>query len=314
MTIDFVPPSLTLPRAQVGCSRLGPSKDDRTREHPRSDGGEDRAEQAETFAANRAVGRIALAVKQHAGITRRAHVFEEGPLRVRLPGVPAREAEAVIVNTAGGIAGGDRLDIAVTAGEGTSLVVTSAAAEKIYRALGPPAEIGVTLNAGAGASLAWMPQETILFDRARLARSIDVALAADARLLLAEAVVFGRTAMGEAVEQGCFTDRWRVRRGGRLIYAESVALEGAIAARLAEPAIAGGRVAAATVLVVPGGEAAVAAVRACGQDCKAEVGISSWNGIALVRLCAVDGATLRHDLALVLRTLRGKALPRLWQS
>jgi urease accessory protein len=270
------------------------------------------ASAAHTFADNRAVGRIDLAVKQHAGLTRRATIFEDGPLRVRVPGAPAREAEAVIVNTAGGIAGGDRLDIAVTAGEGTALVVTSAAAEKIYRTLGPAAEIGVTLKAEAGARLAWMPQETILFDRARLVRRIDVELAADARLLLAEAVVFGRTAMGEAVGAGRFIDRWRVRRAGRLIYAESVRLEETIAARLAEPAIAGGRVAAATVLVVPGDDAAVAAVRACGQDCRNELGVSTWNGLALARLCAADGATLRHDLALVLRTLRGAPLPRLW--
>jgi len=303
MTIDFVPPSLTLPRQKGVHARLR-----------RAMGGGDRAEQVATFAANRAVGRIDLAVKAAGGITRRAHVFEDGPLRMRLPGAPAHAAEAVIVNTAGGIAGGDRLDIAVTAGAGASLVVTSAAAEKVYRALGPSATIGVTLNLGAGASLAWMPQETILFDRARLARTIDVELAADARLLVAEAVVFGRTAMGEAVEEGSFTDRWRVRRGGRLIYAESVRLEGAIAARLAEPAIAGGCVAAATVLVVPGDDATVAAVRACGQDCQADVGVSAWNGVALVRLCALDGAALRHDLMLILSRLHGGPLPRLWMN
>jgi urease accessory protein len=269
---------------------------------------------AHTFADNRAVGRIDLSVKRLGGVTRPARLFEDGPLRVRLPGSPAAEAEAVIVNTAGAIAGGDRLAITVTAGEGTALVVTSAAAEKVYRALGPAAEIGVMLHVAAGASLAWMPQETILFDRARLARRIDVELVADARLILAEAVVFGRTAMGERVEAGSFTDRWRVRRAGRLIHAESFALEGAIAARLAEPAIAGGRVAAATVLVVPGDDATVAAVRSCGQDCRGEVGVSSWNGIALTRLCAAEGATLRHDLSLVLQALRGVPLPRLWLS
>jgi urease accessory protein len=267
---------------------------------------------AATFSANRAVGRIDLTVKQHAGLTRRARVFEDGPLRVRLPGTPAHEAEAVIVNTAGGIAGGDRLDIAVTAGEGTAVVVTSAAAEKVYRALGPAAEIGVTLDVGAAASLAWMPQETILFDAARLTRTIDVTIAADARLLIAEAMVFGRTAMGEAVHDGHVSDRWRVRCDGRLIHAESMVLNGAIAARLAEPAIAGGGVATATVLVVPGDDAAIAAVRACGQDWRGDVGASAWNGIALVRLCAIDGAALRHDLAVVLRTLRGAPLPRLW--
>jgi urease accessory protein len=269
---------------------------------------------ADTFAANRALGRIDLAVKRHAGVTRRAHVYEDGPLRVRFPGAPAREAEAVIVNTAGGVAGGDRLDIGLTVGADPELVVTSAAAEKIYRALDSAAEIKVRLTVGPGASLAWMPQETILFDRARIARRIEVELAADARLLLAEAVVFGRTAMGEAMAEGCFTDRRRVRRAGRLIHAEGVRLDGAVAAMLAEPAVAAGGVAAATVLLAPGDDAAVAVVRGAGQDYRGEVGVSAWNGIALARLCAADGATLRHDLALVLRALRGKPLPRSWLS
>jgi len=267
---------------------------------------------AEVFAANRAAGRIDLAVKAGAGFTRRARVFEDGPLRVRFPGAPAPEAEAVIVNTAGGIAGGDRHDIRITAGEGAALVVSTAAAEKVYRTLGASAGIAVALDIGPGASLAWMPQETILFDRARLVRSIDVTLAPDARLLLAEGIVFGRTAMGEAVVQGQFVDRWRVRRDGRLIYAETARLDGAIADALARPAIAGGGVALATVLLAPGDDSHVEAVRACGQDCRGEVGVSAWNGIAQVRLCAADGAALHHDLALILRTLRGAALPRLW--
>ena len=117
---------------------------------------------------------------------------------------------------------------------------------------GRPAEIAVKLAVGAGARLSWLPQETILFDRARLKRSIEVDLAADATLLMAEAVVFGRSAMGEAVEQGAFTDRWRVRRDGRLVFAETVRLDGAIARMLREPAVAGGGVAIATVLAVPG--------------------------------------------------------------
>lgn len=270
-----------------------------------------RAGQAELFAANRAVGRIDVAVKLQAGITCRARLFEDGPLRVRFPGARAREAEAVIVNTAGGIAGGDRLDIAVAAQEKAALVVTSAAAEKVYRALGPAAEIGVALAVGAGAHLAWMPQETILFDRARLNRTIEVDLADDARLVLAEAVVFGRTAMNEAVSEGCFTDRWRVRRGGRLIYAETTRLDGDIAAAMAQPAVSKGGVAVASVLIVPGDEAMVATVRALEAEFLGEVGISTWNGVALARLCAADGGALRHDLACLMRALRG-TLPRLW--
>jgi urease accessory protein len=265
------------------------------------------------FAANRASGSVSFAVKSVSGKTRRARVHEAGSLRVRCPGAPAAELEAVVINTAGGIAGGDRFDLDIAAGEGTRLVVTTAAAEKVYRTLGPDSGVGVKLDVAAGATLAWLPQETILFDRARLCRTIDVSLAPDAQLFLAEAVVFGRSGMGEAVGQGALIDRWRVRQAGRLIYAEGVRLDGAIAQRLAAPAVANGGIAIATVLIVPGDEAAVQAVRALQEQFAGEVGASAWNGIAAVRLCAPDGAALRHDLVHVMTAMRG-ALPRLWTN
>jgi urease accessory protein len=157
--------------------------------------------------------------------------------------------------------------------------------------------------------LSWLPQETILFDRARLTRHIEVELAADATLLMAEAVVFGRAAMGETVEEGAFTDHWRVRRDGRLLFAETLRLDGAIARMLAEPAVAGGGIAVATVLAVPGDPAMVERARA--QPFCGEVGLSAWNGLAVARLCAKDGAGLRRDLATVIAALGG-TLPRLW--
>jgi urease accessory protein len=262
------------------------------------------------FAANRAVGRIALAVAARRGATRRRQVYEDGSLRVRFPNSGKRALEAAIVNTAGGIAGGDRHDIDIELGDGAALDVTTVAAEKVYRALGPTgAEIAVRLAAGAGARLCWLPQETILFDRARLARRIEVDLAADASLLMAEAVVFGRSAMGETVRQGAFSDRWRVRRDGRLVFAESLRLDGAIARMLAQPAVAGGGVAIATVLAAPGDEIMVECARA--QTFCGEVGVSAWNGLAVARLCAKDGASLRRDLIAVIAAWGGTP-PRLW--
>jgi urease accessory protein len=265
------------------------------------------------FAANRAVGSLTFSVKSVAGKTRRAHVDEAGSLRVRCPGAPAAELEAVLINTAGGIAGGDRFDLDVAAGEGTRLVVTTAAAEKVYRTLGPDSGIDVKLDVADGATLAWLPQETILFDRARLSRSFDIALAPESQLFLAEAVVFGRAGMGETVEEGALFDRWRVRRAGRLIYAETVRLDGAVSARLSEPAVANGGIAVATVLAVPGDDAMVAAVRASQDQFIGEVGVSCWNGMVAARQCAKDGAALRHDLVHVMTALRG-ALPRLWMN
>ncbi len=262
------------------------------------------------FAANRAEGRVALRVAADGGVTRRRQVAEQGSLRVRFPGRPGRELEAVLVNAAGGMAGGDRFALDVAAEPGAALVVGTAAAEKIYRSHGPATEVAVTLDVAAGAALRWLPQETILFDRGRLARRIDVAMDDGASLLIAEAIVLGRSAMGETVEEGELIDRWRVRLGGRLVFAESLRLSGAIADKLAAPAAGAGGRALATVLLVPGEERHVAAVRA--KDFVGEVGISAWNGIAVARLCARDGAALRHDLAAVLAALDTGPLPKLW--
>src|SRR5712691_607997 len=194
------------------------------------------------FAANRASSRIGVSVEVSEGASRPKRVREEGSLRVRFPGAISDELEAVLVNTAGGIAGGDDLEIAFSVGPGTRLVVTGAAAEKVYRSLGPDARMRIKLDVAGGAALAWLPQETIVFDRARVTRSIDVDLAADAGLILAEAVIFGRSGMGERVERGLLLDRWRVRRDGRLLFADMLRLDGAIAEKLSAPACANGAV------------------------------------------------------------------------
>ena len=267
---------------------------------------------AQVFAANRAVGRIALVAEYGRGITRRVRLHEAGGVRMHFPGARARELEAVLINTAGGVAGGDRFDLDIAAGDAARLVVSSAAAEKVYRSLGPDAQIRIKLCAGAAASLAWLPQETILFDGARLDRTIDIELAPDARLVFAEAVVFGRTGMGEAVKHGFFADRWRVRRGGALVYAESVRLDGAIAEKLGEAAVANGGAAIATVLIVPGNAETLEPLRALTPQFRGEVGTSAWNGIAVARLCAADGAALRYDLTGLLASLRGGRLPHCW--
>ena len=168
----------------------------------------------EVFAANRAVGRIALTVAAGAGGSRPARVHELGSLRVRFPHRDGAALDAVIVNTGGGMTGGDRFALAVNVGAGADVSVTTAAAEKIYRSLGPDTVLDLNLTVASGGRLTWLPQETILFDRARLRRKIDVDLAPDASLLLAEASIFGRSAMGETVRSGSFSDRWRVRVGG----------------------------------------------------------------------------------------------------
>jgi urease accessory protein len=269
---------------------------------------------SEILAGNRAFGRIGLSLATLAGTSRRQRVHESGSLRVRFPNGDGRTLDAVLVNTAGGMTGGDRFDIAISVGARAKLSVTTAAAEKIYRTADADAEIDVKLDVAEGGTLAWLPQETIVFDRAGLRRSIEAELAPGASLLLGEAVVFGRSAMGEAVVQGSFHDRWRVRVGGTLAFAETVRLDGMIAQQLGEAAIAAGGVAAATLVKIPGGEQDVANVNAIASVFAGEVGISAWNGFAVTRLLAKDGAALRHDLTTVLPILNSAPLPRLWAN
>jgi urease accessory protein len=265
-----------------------------------------------TFAANRAQGAVKFDVHIQDGVTRRGNLHESGSLRVRFPSPEAEGLSAVFVNTAGGIAGGDRFDIDITAGEGSRLTLTTAAAEKVYRAAGPAARLGIGLKAGAGSYLAWLPQETILFDRSRISRRIDIDLAEDASLLLCEIVVFGRSAMGEKMLHGEFVDRWRMRRGGRLVFAETIRLDGDIGDKLARPAVARGGVAIGTALIVPGNEAVVERIRDASGTFGGEVGISAWNGFAMARFCDQDAARLRADMMTVLGRASGSALPRLW--
>lgn len=266
------------------------------------------------FAGNRAIGRIELSVAAAAGGRSRRHrLREEGSLRVRFPNVvPGGALEAVIVNTAGGMTGGDRFELDVAVGASARLTVSTAAAEKIYRSLGPDTAVNVRLFAGAGAALAWLPQETILFDRTRLRRTVEADVARNAQFVIAEMLVFGRSAMGETVASGHLFDRWRIRAGGALVFAEGLRLDGAIAENLAQRATADGGCAIASALKFPSTEADIAAVREREHDFAGEVGVSAFNGLALARLVAADSAALRRDLIGVLTALGITPLPRLW--
>ena len=267
---------------------------------------------AAIFAANRAQGAVRFNVADIDGVTRRRELHEAGSLRVRFPSPEDEGLSAVLVNTAGGIAGGDRFDIDIASTSGARLTVTTAAAEKIYRAEGSAAELNVTLKAEGRSHLSWLPQETILFDRARIHRRFEIDLSETASLLLCEIVVFGRVAMGERIQAGEFIDHWRLSRGGRLVFAENIRLDGDISEKLASPAIAKGGVAIGTALIAPGDEALVERIREISETFGGEVGISAWNGFAMARFCAQDAARLRADMMAVLSRASGSTLPRLW--
>jgi urease accessory protein len=261
----------------------------------------------------RSEGSLRLAFHRQYGRTALDVLHQAGVLRARFPKPEAHETpEAVLVNTAGGLTGGDKLDIGVKLGAGTSLTVTSAAAEKIYRARDGETAIRVHLDLEAGAHLAWLPQPTILFDAARFDRRTEIDLAAGAHFLAVEMLIFGRAAMGEDVHRGFCRDAWRVRRDGRLVLADSLQLDGPIAAMLDRPAALGGARAAALVLYsAPDVAARLEPARALLEG--AQIGVSSWNGLLVARGYAGDGRTLQGDLAPLLEFLAGRKLPRVWR-
>jgi len=163
-----------------------------------------------------------------------------------------------------------------------------------------------------GAALEWLPQETILFDRCALRRTLDVNLAADAWFLGVESLVFGRTAMDEQVHTARIHDRIAIRRAGRLVLHDAIRLDGPVASLLQRPAVGCGARAVATIIHAgPDAGAMLDEVRdAFGPH---EAGASVVDGLLVARIVAPTGAALRRAVVAGLNILRGgRTLPRVW--
>lgn len=269
---------------------------------------------SERIGLERTRGALRLAFAARNGRTALTESFQKGAFRVRFPrAVTGSPPEAVLINTAGGLTGGDRLDAAVSLGPDTRVVVTSQACEKIYRSSGGETRIRSAIDLARAAELDWLPQPTILFDQARLLRETQVDLAADSRLLLLEACVLGRTAMREVFQDGALSDHWRIRRNGRLIYADTVALRGDVPTRLGNRwGLGANRAYAALLYVAPDAEARLEQMRTLLRDAQSEGAASAWNGLLAVRLLAADGYSLLQSVSHIVREFRGEPLPRLW--
>lgn len=258
-------------------------------------------------ASIRASGVLKLVVAHTDSGSAAEDIAESGPLRVRFPRVRDERLEAILINTAGGIVGGDKLAFHVETREDASLSITSQAAEKIYRSNGLTSRISVSLKAEAGSELFWLPQETILFDRARVEREIEADVSSEGSLSICEAVVFGRDAMGEKVERGLLRDRWKVRRDGKLIFADALTLEGDIKTTLGRRAAMNGKIATATMICVSRDAAAkLDAVRDALVGEGIEAGASAFEGMLVARILAEDSISLR---AAVLSALEAAGTP-----
>jgi len=265
-----------------------------------------------TAPAPRAIGALKLRVRSSVRGTEIADLRHSGSMRVLFPRQQNAALTAVMMNTAGGITGGDRFTTTAQAEAESRLTLTTQAAERAYRAgVGEVGEVSVSLQAVAGGRIDWLPQETILYDGCSLRRSFDARLAKDATLLAVEPLVFGRVAMGEVLRQVDFYDRWRVRVEGKLVFADNLRLAGDAQEQLQRVAVAGGaRAMASVLLVAPNAEAFLESVR----DALGAAGGASLirPGVLFARILADDSYLVRRQLMPVLQLLNQADLPRTW--
>ena len=286
-----------------------------------------------TSPMQRAAGRVRVTVASDGTRTRLRDLHQSGCLKLRLPRVTGAVPEGVLINTSGGLTGGDGLRIEAHVGANGSLALASQTAERLYRSTGGAANVAVSLRADEDARLSWLPQETIAFEGSALRRTLEVELAPSARFLAVESVCLGRLAMGERVERATLRDDWRVRVDGTLVHAEALRLGpeiGAWLARRGAGAPDGTQSAAfATVLsIAPEAPDLVAEARVIAGRGEILAAVDAWKEGTprlVARLLAPDGFTLRRTLVPLLAHLHARlhgldcpvdrqeaALPAVW--
>lgn len=270
-------------------------------------------------AAPRAAGAVRVAFARVGDGTRLAGLHQRAPVRALFPRQAADEVPvAALVNVGGGLVAGDRAKVEVEVGVGAMACVTSAAAEKVYRSTGADTVIDNRLEVADGGWLEWCPQETILFDRARLRRSLRLELAGDGRAMLGEVLVLGRLASGERATRGLLFDRIEVRRHGATVWLDRLRLEGDFAPVLAAAAGLGGAAVVATFVHAGTGAADRLEFARTLQDGQERAGCTVVNGVLVARWLGSDPLALRRAFALFWGGFRSAvaglpaAMPRLW--
>jgi len=255
----------------------------------------------------RSSGRLAISFKKNNTQTTLDKLYQEGCLKARFPRSFHTDTKiGTLINTTGGLADGDMLDVELSVGVGTSVVITSQAAERVYKArtITSPAAVTTKMQVADQATLYWLPQETILFEGSALRRSFDVDVAASGRFLAAEMLVLGRTAMQEKVQHVSFFDQWRIRYGGRLVFADGYQLKGDITEHYNSKTLLSGAIAMATLLFV-GTDAEIMkkTVRDNLQNIDCVAACSQRQNVLIVRMAGSNAAGVSEAMHRIIRLL-----------
>ncbi|WP_373083773.1 urease accessory protein UreD [Sneathiella sp.] len=270
----------------------------------------------------RSDGQVEIGYRLRDMVSQLTHLYQRGCGRARFPSVERADfPEAVLINTAGGLTGGDRLSFNVKLEAGARLTVSGQAAEKIYRSVGTMATIDTALEVKEGASLEWLPQETILFEKSRLKRMNTVHLETGSRLIAVEATVFGRAAHGETLHAATIQDGWKIWRQGVLIWYDKFVLDGDLDVMTARPALLAGAGAMATVLIADDAASDyLEFARSVAADVDARAAVTCRDGLLIMRVLGQDGYILRKALARILTDMRSRLaghpvpLPKVWEN
>ena len=270
----------------------------------------------------RSNGRVEISFKRDGETSCLKHLYQSGCGRVRFPLVEDHHfPEAVLINTSGGLTGGDVMSFDVVLHENAELTVSGQAAEKIYKSIGPTVNVDVRLDVQEGAYLEWLPQETILFDQARFHRVNKVELAKSSRLLAVEATILGRLAHGETVRNASLLDGWEIRRDGKLIWYDRFRFDGDMDDVLKRPALMDGAVSFATVVVAaPDADQYLQIARQSESHVSSRLGSTAFEeDLVIIRLLDKDPQALRKSLVYIIQQLRQKlhgtalSMPAAWE-
>jgi urease accessory protein len=256
--------------------------------------------------------------------TRLARRSHSGPLRVQKALYPEGESvcHAIVIHPPGGVAGGDSLSIEVQLAAGAHALLSTPGAAKWYRANGKLSRQALRLSAGTGATIEWLPQESIFYNQAQVLLDQQVELAAGASFIGCDIACFGRRAAGESFTSGSVRQHMQIRLDGKLIWSEQggVTGEGPL---MASPLGLAGHSVCVTLVAVgkPADAALLAALRAIGPALELDIGVSQLKSLLVLR-CLCDDSEVARKLVMAAWALlrphllggRAAQVPRIWNT
>ncbi|MCF4967306.1 urease accessory protein UreD [Nostoc sp. CMAA1605] len=273
-------------------------------------------------------GKLNLVYANRLGKTDLIYNHHQAPLKVQRPFYPEGEkvCHSVILHTAGGVVGGDRLSTDIHLQPQTQAVITTAAASKIYRSNGLQARQTINIQIDAGACLEWLPQETILFNGAIYRQDLRIELATGANFVGWEITRFGRSTRGEKFVQGEWRSHTEIWQNGVPLWIDRQYLPGSEAVFHSPHGLSGQPIAANFIYVgTPVTQATIEKARSLFTPHSplstqhSQIGVTNLENGFLCRYRGASTSEVRNWFTSVWQMLRfdifnrSYCIPRVWQ-